>query len=147
MGSHKINGEKYYFWQQKLSMELSLLRYFLPEKLLEHFAIIELEELGCIQTKKMELYINLEEYNILPLGYNSDEYESKGFYTENIIQDFPVRGKAVFLVIKRRRWRHKERKGEIIHNDYSLIAEGSKITKELSDFLKDTGRHTRRYDK
>jgi|SRR3989339_897815 len=123
-------------------MELSLLRYFLPEKVLEHFAIIEVEELGCIQTKKMELYIKLEEYNILPSGYHPNEYESKGFYTESIIQDFPIRGKAVFLVIKRRRWRHKERKGEIIHNDYSLIAEGSKITKELSDFLKGTSRYT-----
>ena len=123
-------------------MELSLLCYFLPEKLLEHFAIIGVEELGCIQTKKMELYIKLEEYKVLPKGYNPSEYESKGFYSESIIQDFPVRGKSVFLVIKRRRWRHKERKGEIIHNDYSLIAEGSKITKELSDFLKDTGRYT-----
>ena len=128
-------------------MDLSLLRYFLPEKLLDHFAIIEVEELGSTQTKKMELYIKLEEYNILPQGYSPDEYESKGFYTESIIQDFPVRGKAVFLVIKRRRWRHKERKGEIIHNDYSLIAEGSKITKELSDFLKGTGRYPRRDNK
>lgn len=128
-------------------MELSLLHYFLPEKLLDHFAIIEVEELGYIQTKKMELYIKIEEFNILPPGYNSDEYESKGFYTESIIQDFPVRGKSVFLVIKRRRWRHKERKGEIIHNDYSLIAEGSKITKELSDFLKGTGRYQRGHDK
>ena len=128
-------------------MELSLLRYFLPEKLLEHFAIIEVEELGSVQSKKMELYIKLEEYNILPSGYNPEEYESKGYYNESIIQDFPVRGKSVFLVIKRRRWRHKERKGEIIHNDYSLIAEGSRMTKELSDFLKDTGRYPRRHDK
>ncbi len=128
-------------------MDLSLLCYFLPEKLLDHFAIIEVEELGFIQTKKMELYIKLEEYNILPPGYPPDEYESKGFYSESIIQDFPIRGKAVFLVIKRRRWRHKDRKGEIIHNDYSLIAEGSKITKELSDFLKATGRYPRRDNK
>ena len=128
-------------------LDLSLLCYFLPEKLLEHFAIISVEELGCIQTKKMELYINLEENNVLPIGYNQDEYESKGFYNDITIQDFPVRGKSLFLVIKRRRWRHKERKGEIIHTDYSLIAEGSKMTKELSDFLKDTGRHPRGYNK
>jgi hypothetical protein len=42
-------------------------------------------------------------------------------------------------VIKRRRWRNKANKSEEIHNDYSFIADGSKMTKELSDFLKSTG--------
>ena len=32
-------------------------------------------------------------------------------------------------------------------NDYSFIAEGSKLTAELSGFLKATGRDPRRYDK
>ncbi len=85
--------------------------------------------------------------NQLPIGYNADEYESKGFYISSKVQDFPIRGKAVYLQFKRRRWRHKIRKNEIIQNDYSFIAEGSKLTKELSDFLKDTGRYQRRYYK
>jgi hypothetical protein len=38
-------------------------------------------------------------------------------------------------------------KKESIKGDYSFIAEGSKITIELSAFLKDTGRDSRRYDK
>jgi len=36
-----------------------------------------------------------------------------------------------------RRWRLKESKNIVIHNDYSFVAEGSKMTKDLSDFLKD----------
>ena len=82
---------------------------------------------------------------MLPKGYNIDEYESKGFYEPKIIQDFPIRGKAVYLSIKRRRWRHKINKNEVIHTDYSFIADSSKITLELSDFLKDTGRDPRRH--
>lgn len=88
----------------------------------------------------MYLQITLEEHNTIPKGYDSSLYESKGFYPATTIQDFPIRGKAVYLVIKRRRWRHKEQKNEVIHNDYSFIAEGSKLTQELSNFLKATGR-------
>ncbi len=39
----------------------------------------------------------------------------------------------------------QEQHNEIIHNDYTLIAEGSRITQELSDFLKATGRDPSRY--
>ncbi len=122
-------------------METPILQYFLPEKLLEHFSIIHIEELGCVSTKKMFLEIHLEEFNIIPSGYDPSQYESKGFYPPKAIQDFPARGKAVYLVVKRRRWRHKDRKDEIIYNDYSFIAEGLKLTKELSVFLKGTGRY------
>lgn len=120
-------------------METTLLQYFLPDKLIEHFAITEVQELGCISTKKMFIEITLEEYNKIQPSYDASQYESKGFYPPKSIQDFPVRGKAVYLQIKRRRWRHKELKNEVIYNDYSFIAEGSKLTKELSDFLKGTG--------
>jgi transposase len=68
----------------------------------------------------------------------------KGFYNAKTIQDFPIRGKAVYLVIKRRRWRHKVSK-TVIKSDFSFISEGSKLTQELSDFLKDTGRDPRRH--
>jgi hypothetical protein len=127
-------------------MELSLTNHFLPEKLLEHFKIVIVKEIGEISTKKMTLEIHLEELNHLPYGYNNSEYESKGFSSQSRIQDFPIRGKAVYLLIKRRRWRHKETKKEI-RSDYSFIAEGSKITKELSDFLKGADKYQRRYDK
>lgn len=78
------------------------------------------------------------------MGYSSLDYESKGFMESKLIQDFPLRGKAVFLRIKKRRWRHKQR-GEIIKRDFSFIADGSKFTRELSDFLKDAGGYATRY--
>ena len=126
-------------------MEKELVQLILPEDLLKHFDIVKVGEVGEVSTKRMVIRIELEEKNQIPEGYNSKEYESKGFYPVKIIQDFPLRGKAVYLAIKRRRWRHKTNKNEVISNDYSLIAEGSKLTKELSDFLKDTGREPGRY--
>jgi hypothetical protein len=111
---------------------------FLPSGLLSQFAIIELKELGNVASKQMCLHIFLEELNILPFGYNPSDYESKGFYEPTKIQDFPIRGKAVYLIIKRRRWRSKLNPNETISSDCSFIAEGAKLTEELSAFLKGT---------
>ncbi len=122
------------------------MNHFLPAELLSHFAIVEIKELCDVVSKELFYEISLEQNNVIPTKYNTIDYESKGFYTEVTIQDFPIRGKAVYLLIKRRRWRHKNNPKDIIRNDYSFIAEGSKLTKELADFLKETGRYTGRYD-
>lgn len=128
-------------------MNLDYLGLFLPDKLLNYFTIKGVKQLGLIVTKSDCFYIELEEKNTLPAGYKNEDYESKGFYKSKSIQDFPIRGKAVYLVIKRRRWRLKSDKKVEIKSDYSFISEGSKLTVELSDFLKGTGRDPSRYDK
>ena len=128
-------------------MNLDLLSVILPQNLLSYFDIVNFKELGDILTKKDCLHIYLEEQNTLPKGYSTSEYESKGFSSSKQVQDFPIRGKAVYLHIKTRRWRDKKTKSKQIRNDYSFIAEGSKLTVELSAFLKGTGRDPRRYDK
>lgn len=129
------------FGIKKLKAFLSL---FLPTALLDHFEIEQIQELGEVSHKRMIYHIHLTEKNELPQGYTKDTYESKGFYKPKTIQDFPIRGKAVYFVIKRRRWRDKITKQEL-KSDYSFIAEGSKLTSELSDFLKGTGRDPRRH--
>ena len=90
--------------------------------------------------------IHLDEKNYIHKEVNSNEYESKGFLPRSKVQDFPIRGKAVYLVIRRRRWRHKITLKEI-SNDISFIAKGVQLTEEISDFLKHTGRDPRRYNK
>ena len=126
-------------------MEISSL--FLPADLLKYFTAIEVLKLCDITTKEEIIEIHLEEKNILPKGYFSADYESKGFYPSKRIQDFPTRGKALYLCIKRRVWRKKNDKSSTIKSDYSFISEGSKLTKDISDFLKGTGRDPSRYDK
>ena len=123
----------------------SFIEFFLPEGLLTHFEVTSILELGDISTKKMIFEIYLDEKNQLPKDLEIIEYESKGFLPGARIQDFPIRGKVVYLIIRRRRWRNKLTSKEI-SNTYFYVAEGSKLTKELSDFLKGTGRYPRRYD-
>ena len=128
-------------------MDFSIFSSFLPDGLLSHFDIVDFKELGDLQTKKDCFFIYLDEKNSLPVDFNSNDFESKGFLERTIVQDFPIRGKAVYLGIRRRRWRSKNDKSVVIKSDYSFIAQGSKLTVELSAFLKDTGRDPRRYDK
>jgi hypothetical protein len=128
-------------------MNLDFSQHFLPQGLLDHFSLLDIQELCSIESKEVSIYLELSEKNQIPLGLDPVLYESKGFYKKKQIQDFPIRGKAVYLVIQRRRWRLKSDKNVIVHNDYSFISEGSKLTIELSDFLKGTGRDPSRYDK
>ncbi len=119
--------------------DISLLSELFPSELMQYFRIIKYETLCSLSTKSEYWLIDFEEKNELPLGYSSSDYESKGFMESSTIQDFPLRGKAVYLRIKKRRWRHKET-GSVLRRDFSFISEGSKLTRELSDFLKDRGR-------
>lgn len=63
-----------------------------------------------------------------------------------VIQDFPIRGKLLYLSIRKRRWRKKLDKNQIIFSDFKFLADGTHMTADLSAFLKDTGRDPSRYD-
>ena len=126
-------------------MELDYLSHIFPKGLLDHFKIIAFLELGNVKDKTMFYEIQLEENNKILGNFDQSLYESKGF-TEVVLQDFPIRGKAVFMRFKRRRWRLKSDKAKVVRNDFSFVAVGSGFTQELSDFLKDSGRYTGRYD-
>jgi hypothetical protein len=126
-------------------LELAYLSHVFPKGLLDHFKITAFLELVKVEDKTMFYEIHLEENNLILGNFDPSLYESKGF-TEVLLQDFPIRGKAVFLRFKRRRWRLKSDKNIIIRNDFSFVAVGSGFTQELSDFLKDSRRYTGRYN-
>ena len=121
-------------------MDTSLFHHFFPKDLLSNFTITYVAEVCFIKDKVLHFEVGLEENNVILGDIDGSQYESKGF-TEVTLQDFPIRGKAVYLVIRRRRWRHKQDAKKVIRNDFSFVAEGSVLTKELSDFLKGTGRY------
>lgn len=58
----------------------------------------------------------------------------KGLIIGDLFKIFPYAVKPFNLGIRTRRWRKKENKSEEVQNDDSFIAEGSKLTTELSDF-------------
>ena len=111
--------------------EKDYLSLLLPEGLLEYFDVKHL-------TKEPKHYIiYLEEKNTAPHQENQDKLISKGFYEEVTIQDFPLRGKACFLKVKRRRW-FSESSGEYVSRDWSMVAKGTRLTAEFAAFLKGT---------
>jgi len=126
------------------SIDKNLLQALFPEELMEYFRISHYEILCSVEIKQEYWLIEFEEKNELPNGYCKEEYESKGFRESKLIQDFPIRGRGVFLRLKARRWRHKISK-EIIKRDFTFMADGSKFTQELSDFLKEASGYKARY--
>lgn len=120
------------------TIDIKFLHQLFPFELMEYFDIVNFRLEKTKDTTKEYWLIDFDEKNILPTGYSQTEYESKGFMESKRIQDFPLRGKAVFLRIRKRRWRHIKT-GAIIKRDFTFISEGAKFTKDLSDFLKDRG--------
>ena len=82
---------------------MNITSLFLPKDLLVHFEITNTLELCDTITKEHIIELHLEEKNQQPSSYSRTDYESKGFYRSKRVQDFPIRGKALYLCIKRRR--------------------------------------------
>ena len=77
----------------------------------------------------------LKRKNVVPEQYSSQETESKGFYDPVVVQDFPLRGKKLFLNI-RRRWILKK-SNEYISRNWRMVAEGTRMTQDFASFLKE----------
>jgi hypothetical protein len=106
-GSLLISGDKLYLKKNKI-IEKGLLEKVFPTELVEYFEITNYQELCSIQDKLEYIIVTFKERNELPNGYSFDEYETKDFMSSKLIQDFPIRGKGVYLRIIKRRWRHKQ---------------------------------------
>ena len=109
---------------------------FLPEGLLSNFEVIYFCEFCKLDTKESGILTHLDERNILP----------EGFTDAVLVQDLPIRGKLVFLSLRKRRWRKKNDKSHVIKGDHSFLSDGIQMTAELVAFLKGTHREPRRYD-
>ena len=72
-------------------METNGYRLLLPEGILDYFIISDVKE------NSSEIVIYLEEKNEVPSEYSNIKVESKGFYAPVVVQDFPIRGKTLFL--------------------------------------------------
>ncbi len=106
-----------------------IISLLLPEGLQEFFEITKIE-------KNLGSYIiHLEENNSYPEEFKNSKLESKGFYEPVTVQDFPLRGKACYFIVKRRRWTDLST-GNIVSRNWDLVANGTRLTKEFADFLK-----------
>jgi len=107
----------------------NFLDLILPQGILEYFLLTDFTS----STSEIRLY--LEEKNVIPEEYQGDKLISKGFFGEITVQDFPLRGKAVYLHIRRRRWLNQTT-GAVVFRDWNMVAQGTRMTTEFASFLK-----------
>lgn len=106
-------------------METNGYRLLLPEGTLDYFIISDVKE------SSTDMVIFLEEKNEVPSEYSNMKVESKGFYDPVVVQDFPIRGKKLFLNIRRRRWIVKD-DGRYVSRNWELVAEGCRMTHDFA---------------
>jgi hypothetical protein len=106
-----------------------LIKLLLPRELFDYFKVIDIENL------EKEVHIYLDELNMPPNKFKEKKLSSKGFHSESIVQDFPIRDKATYLHIRRRRW-IIDSSGEIVSRDWNSVAKGTHMTKDFAIFLK-----------
>ena len=106
-----------------------IVKLFLPSELFDYFEITNL----VVEDRSVAVF--LDERDIKPTAFLGQKLTSKGFCPESIIQDFPIRNKAVFLHVRRRRWLVESTK-EVVSRDWDSVAEGTRYTKSFADFLK-----------
>jgi len=109
---------------------LAIANLLLPEVLVTYFDLTKHE------IKGEELHFHFTELNEVPKEFIGIKLQSKGFFPEATVQDFPIRGKNVFLHITRRRWLN-EATGKVVTRDWNLVAKGTRITSEFAAFLKE----------
>jgi hypothetical protein len=115
-----------------LSTPLDIAKLLLPEVLVGYFKLIKHE------IKQGELHFYFTELNTIPEEFKDLKLSSKGFFPEATVQDFPIRGKNVYLHIIRRRW-IEQTSNKVVIRDWQLVAKGTRITSEFATFLKDIG--------
>ena len=109
-----------------------LLRCIFPEILADYFDVIDIQE----SISQIDFW--LDERNFMEeADRKAGTVSSYGFTAERVVQDFPLRGKPVYLHVRRRKWRDSST-GEIFSYSYDdLTAEGSKLSPEFVSFLKE----------
>jgi hypothetical protein len=108
---------------------LNILELILPKEILEYFTVTN------ITTQGKEVHLYLDERNEVPDQLKGEKLLSKGFHPEAVIQDFPLRNKALFLHVRRRKWEVESSK-KIVSRTWNLSAEGTRYSNEFAAFLK-----------
>jgi hypothetical protein len=108
---------------------LNILELILPKEILEYFSVTN------ITTQANEVHLYLDERNEVPDQFKGEKLISKGFHPESVVQDFPLRNKALFLHVRRRKWEVESSK-KIVSKTWNLSAEGTRYSNEFAAFLK-----------
>jgi hypothetical protein len=108
---------------------LSIAKLLLPKVLTRCF------ELTKYDVKAEEVHLYFKEINFISDEFKDLNLHSKGFFRATV-QGFSIRGKNVYLHIKRQRW-IDESTSIVVTKDWILRVKGPIITSEFTIFLKD----------
>ena len=111
----------------------ALLRTFLPEWLFDYFEVVNLEQAS------ESLHVYLDEKKVVPKEFSSRQLMAHGFTDSVTVQDFPIKGKAVYLHLRRRKWLDVN-SNEILSRKFDIAHHGTRLTNEFVSFLKATNR-------
>lgn len=109
-----------------------VLKTIFPEVITDNFEFVDYSE----SNDRLDYWLIEREY-MSREDYRKGTVRSHGFAEEAVIQDFPIRGKSVYLHVKRRRWIDKADGSTFVYN-YELTEQGSKLSPEFVAFLKGT---------
>ena len=109
-----------------------LLNAILPEVLIEYFEVTDFKK----TEKSYDIW--MDEKNILEdADKDNPHIVSYGFTGYSRIQDFPLRGRACYIHVRRRRWLDKSTKETFTYGIDDLGEDGTRLSKEFVAFLKE----------
>lgn len=108
----------------------TLLQHILPEEIFQYFDLKEIKE-----DSEDHLLLHLDEKSITPPEHSDKDLVSNGFDEPVCIQDFPIRKKASYLIVRRRKWKDRQT-NKIYSRNWNLTASGTSYSKEFAFFLK-----------
>ena len=109
----------------------ALVKLIAPGVISENFEFKAVEE----KSETITLYFE-EKPELIPEELQGKEIVQDGFLNSIELQTFPLKDKAVYLSIKRRRWKEKGSQSSY-NNSYELHHKGMKTTNEFGAFLKE----------
>lgn len=103
-----------------------------PGVIAENFEVTSIEE----NTTVITIFFD-EKPELIPAELKGKQVVLNGFLNPLVLQTFPLKDKAVYLSIRRRRWKEKGSQSAGVNNTYELNRNGMKTTIEFGDFLKE----------
>ena len=109
-----------------------LLRAILPEVLIDNFDINRFEK----NDTRFDIWLDEKKEQLREDKYNRNII-SYGFGDYHTIQDYPIRGRATYLHVRKRKWLDKST-GEIFSYQWDISEfDGTRLNAEFVAFLKE----------
>lgn len=109
-----------------------LLRAILPDVLIDNFDVVDYAKTDT----RFDIWLD-EKKVMMREDKKSSNVISHGFGDYRVIQDFPIRGRATFLHVRKRKWLDKNT-GEVFSYEWELSEfDETRLNAEFVSFLKE----------